>query len=105
MNIKILSSARQDLLDGYYFYEAQSHGMGDYFLDSLYSDIDSLMITHGVHQRFFNRYYRLLSKRFPFAVYYQLEDEVIWVYSVLDCRQKPAWIRKKLQAFKAPSLK
>ena len=100
MKIKILSSARQDLLDGYHFYEAQSPGMGEYFLDSLSSDIDSLLVTHGVHARFFNRYYRLLSKRFPFAVYYQLEHETIWVYAVLDCRKKPAWIRKQLKTMR-----
>ena len=97
MRIKILSSASQDLIDGYHFYEEQADGIGSYFLDSLYSDIDSLMITAGVHQKYFEKYYRLLSKRFPFAVYYKIENNVIWVYSVLDCRQKPAWIRKKLQ--------
>ncbi len=39
MKIKILSSASQDLIDGYWFYEKQSEGVGAYFLDTLYSDI------------------------------------------------------------------
>ncbi len=96
MKIKILSSANQDLIDGYYFYEQQSDGIGSYFLDSLYSDIDSLLINAGVHQKHFE-YYRLLSKRFPFAVYYKINNRIIFVYAVLDCREKPAWIRKKLR--------
>ncbi len=96
MKIKILSSANQDLIDGYYFYEKQSDGVGSYFLDSLYSDIDSLLINAGVHQKYFE-YYRLLSKRFPFAVYYKTRNRNIFVYAVLDCRKKPAWIRKKLR--------
>lgn len=52
MKIRILPSANQDLIGGYWFYEKQSEGLGSYFLNSLFSDI--------------------------------------------DCRRKPAWIRKKL---------
>jgi len=97
VQIKILSSASQDLVDGYHFYEQQAEGIGSYFLDSLYSDIDSLVITVGVHQKYFEKYYRLLSKRFPFAIYYKINNNTILVYAVLDCRKKPAWIRKKLK--------
>ncbi len=70
MNFRILPIANDDLLNGYHFYEQQEKGIGSYFLDSLFSDIDSLLVYHGVHSVFFNKYYRLLSKRFPFAIYY-----------------------------------
>jgi len=65
-------------------------------VDTLFSDIDSLMINAGVHQLYFGKYHRLLSKRFPFAVYYRLENQTARVYAVLDCRRHPAWTRKKL---------
>ena len=44
MKIEILDAAEKDLLDGYDFYERQSKGLGDYFLDSLFSDIESLYL-------------------------------------------------------------
>ncbi len=69
MKIKILKSANQDLIDGYYFYEKQTEGLGIYFMDTLFSDIDSLKIYSGIHSIHLERYHRLLSKRFPFAVY------------------------------------
>ncbi|MGB5603461.1 MAG: type II toxin-antitoxin system RelE/ParE family toxin [Gammaproteobacteria bacterium] len=94
--VRILASASQDLVDGYRFYEKQAEGVGAYFLDSLYSDIDSLIIDAGIHPIYFGIYHRLLSKRFPFAVYYRIEGQIALVYAVLDCRRKPAWIRKKL---------
>lgn len=94
--VRILASASQDLVDGYRFYEKQAEGVGAYFLDSLYSDIDSLIINAGIHPIHFGKYHRLLSKRFPFAVYYRIEGQIALVYAVLDCRRKPAWIRKKL---------
>lgn len=44
MKIRILESASQDLIDGFHFYEKQAIGLGNYFLDSLFSDIDSLQV-------------------------------------------------------------
>jgi len=38
----------------------------------------------------------MLSKRFPFAIYYKVAKDQAVVYAVLDCRRNPAWIRKKL---------
>lgn len=96
MKIQILRSAQQDLVDGYRFYEKQAEGLGSYFLDTLFSDIDSLMVNAGVHPIYFEKYYRLLSKRFPFAVYYRVENQTARVYAILDCRRSPAWIRNKL---------
>jgi len=41
-------------------------------------------------------FHRALSKRFPFGVYYLVEDAVIRIYAVLDLRRDPAWIRRRL---------
>lgn len=68
MKIRILATANQDLIDGYWFYEKQAEGLGTYFLDTLFSDIDSLAIYAGTHSRYYVKYLRLLSKRFPFAI-------------------------------------
>ena len=97
MKIKILESAKEDLREGYYFYEAQQIGLGDYFLESLYSDIESLKLYSGIHSIHFGKYYRLLAKRFPFAIYYCIKNKDIIIHAVLDCRRDPAWIRKKLE--------
>ena len=96
MIIKVNPSAKKDLKDGYSFYEKQDTTIGIYFLDSLSSDIDSLIITAGVHEIIFNKYYRKLSKKFPFAIYYTIDDNTIQVEAILDCRRKPAWIRDRL---------
>ena len=97
MKIKILKSAQKDLLESYHFYEAQQEGIGSYFLEALSTDIESLKLYAGIHPVFFEKYYRLLSKRFPFAIYYKIKEDEIRIYAVIDCRRKPAWIREKLQ--------
>jgi plasmid stabilization system protein ParE len=96
MKIVLLDEARDDLIAGYHFYEQQSPGLGSYFLDSLFSDIDSLLLYSGVHRMVFGSH-RCLASRFPFAIYYRIEAEIVRVRAVLDCRRNPTWIRKRLQ--------
>jgi len=96
MTIQILESAKRDLVNGFYFYEKQKEGLGNYFLDSLYSDIDSLLIYSGMHPVRFDEYYCMLSKRFPFAIYYYVKEETVYVDAILDCRQNPERIEKRL---------
>lgn len=96
MNIKILPAANEDLISGYHFYEQQQQGVGIYFLDSLFADIDSLVIYHGIHPISFGHYHRMLARRFPFAVYYTREGNDIVVYAILDSRRNPASIAERL---------
>ena len=96
MRIRVLRAAEDDLRDGYHFYEQQGAGLGTYFLNSLISDIDSLILYAGIHPIHFQRYHRMLSRRFPFAVYYTLDGGDVRVHAVLDCRRNPAWTRRRL---------
>lgn len=96
MKIKVLESAQLDLVNGFHFYDRQAEGLGNYFLDSIYSDIESLYLYAGIHSQHFG-YYRLLSKNFPFAIYYRIKGNNVLIYAVLDCRQNPAWTRNRLQ--------
>jgi len=95
VRVTILDAAETDLEEGYRFYERRSPGLGSYFLNSLYSDIDSLSYFEGIHPLVVG-YHRLLSKRFPFAVYYKIIEDEVLVIAVLDCRRNPSWIREKL---------
>jgi hypothetical protein len=96
VKIEILDEAREDLIQGYHFYEGREAGLGAYFLDCLFSDIDSLLVYAGIHQVVYG-HRRCLSKRFPFAIYYSVEGKVVHVYAVLDCRRNPLWIGKRLK--------
>ncbi len=96
MKIEILDNAKQDLTAGYHFYEEQAPGLGSYFLDSLFSDIDSLLIYAGIHRTVYGSH-RCLSKRFPFAIYYRVEGKTIRVRAVLDCRHHPKRTRQRLK--------
>ena len=98
MRIKVLSSALEDLYEGRSFYERQGEELGEYFFDSLFSDIDSLILYGGIHPKFFG-YHRMLAKRFPYAIYYRLEEEaLIVVWRILDLRRDPKKIKGALKS-------
>ncbi len=67
MRIRILDSALHDLDRGRMFCYRQGEGLGAYFFDSVFSEIDSLVLFAGIHRKVFG-YYRLLARRFPYAV-------------------------------------
>jgi hypothetical protein len=46
------------------------------------------LVSTGVHERY-RGLYRKLSRRFPFAIYYLLTEDVVDVVAILDCRIDP----------------
>lgn len=64
MKLSIRLSAREDLAGAFVFYEQQEEGLGTYFFDTIFSEIDSLTSYAGIHQRVFG-YHRFLSNDFP----------------------------------------
>lgn len=95
-SIRILSAARGDLLRGYRFYEEQAPGVGRYFLDTLFSEIESLGLNAGMHPISLGKYHRLLSRHFPWAIYYQVHGDSVLVYAILDNRADPGRTRQRL---------
>ena len=81
MKLRTLPSALTDLSRGKISYARLGQGLGEYFLNSPFSDIDSLEHNAGSHQKVFG-YHRLLARRFPFAVYYKTEGEVCVVWTI-----------------------
>jgi len=95
VEIRLLETAKEDLREGWNFYELTSAGLGDYFLDCIQADVRSLEVFAGIHEMS-EGFHRMLVKRFPFAVYYLLEGHIIEIYAILDWRREPEWIVKRL---------
>lgn len=95
MKIEVLTQAKEDLFDGYLFYERQEAGVGDYFLDSISADIESLVLHHGIHRQFYG-FHRMLGRVFPFFIYYRAKGGTIYIDAVVDQRRNPASIQRLL---------
>lgn len=94
--IVLLEEIEKDLNAGKVFYDQREIGVGDYFWDSIVADIESLIIYAGIHQRSYGLY-RMLAKRFPYAIYYEIFDKTAYVIALLPMRRDPRWIKRKLK--------
>jgi hypothetical protein len=95
MTVVVLEEAADDIESGRRFYDSREPGVGDYFAESILSDLSSLALYAGIHSVHFG-FHRMLSRRFPFAIYYQTEGETAYVYAILDMRRDPLWIHGEL---------
>jgi hypothetical protein len=94
-DVFVLEEAVNDLDEGKEFYNTKELGVGEYFWDSLISDIESLIIYAGIHKKKFGLY-KMFAKRFPYAIYYDVENDFAYVVAVLPMRRDPAWIAEQI---------
>lgn len=93
----ILEEAYFEIEKAFDFYELQERGAGTYFSNLILEDIERLSNTNGIHPEYFG-YFRKLSSKFPFAVYYKNQEKLVEVHAILDLRKNPTWIRDELQS-------
>jgi len=86
--VVVLNDAAADIELGRDFYENLDPGAGDYFTESILSDLDKLSKISGVHPVIFG-YHRMLAAKFPFAIYYRTNKKRTEVVVVLDLRRNP----------------
>jgi plasmid stabilization system protein ParE len=95
MKVRVLRPALEDLVSARIFYESREPGLGSYFIETLFSEIDALVFHAGIH-RVVGGYHRKLSRHFPYAIFYKVTGDDALVFRVLDCRRDPLRIGKAL---------
>jgi len=68
--VVILADAADDIEAARDFYDAHEPGVGEYCVNSLLADIESLGRFSGIHPLHFD-FHRMLASRFPFGIYYR----------------------------------
>ena len=96
MRVELRAEAQDDLAQGAAFYEAQREGLGGEFIEDLFADLETLEDQAGIHPMVFGLY-RKLSRRFPFAIYYQILGSGVEIVAILDCRGNPRAVRRRLE--------
>ena len=94
----LLPEARADVTDAYLWYEEQSLGLGMEFLRCVEIALVSIQRTPLIHPVVHESYRRALVRRFPFAIFFEIEDarNRCVVYSVFHCSQDPEKWRGRL---------
>ncbi|NOQ36484.1 MAG: type II toxin-antitoxin system RelE/ParE family toxin [Methylococcaceae bacterium] len=81
--------AKEDVKAAFNWYEQQKTGLGYDFLDNLEDSIIKIQHNPLLYPKTHKNLRRTLLKRFPYSLYYLLEDNIIYIFSVFDNRQNP----------------
>lgn len=89
MRLRYTDRAKDDVEIAFAWYERQRRGLGFEFLDCV-EIAEKLIIENPEMFRIHYQNFRgCVVKRFPFSVFYSIEESEIVVHSVFDNRQDP----------------
>lgn len=95
MKVVILRNARSNLIEAAAFYEENYVGLGEKFITSIENDIALLKRIGPVHRKI-DGYYRMVASKFPFSIFYKVENSQIRIHRILDNRRDPQVISEML---------
>ena len=95
--LRFLPEVENDILAGYAWYEEKSPGMGEEFLRMCYTSAHDVIHHSLGYPKVYGEFRRRLLRRFPYAMYYRVEDNAIVIFGFFHCARNPRAIFSHLQ--------
>ncbi len=89
MKLRYTDRAKEELDIAFGWYEGQRRRLGFEFLDCVEATIEAILQMPKMYTRHHHNFRRALIRRFPFAVFYTIEENEIVVHAIFDNRQDP----------------
>ena len=96
-SLRFLPAVEEDAISAYNYYERKSLGLGEEILRLFYTSSSELIQFPELYAKIHGEFRRRLLKRFPYAIYYRIQDKEIIVFGLFHCARKPATIRRSLR--------
>ena len=95
LRVYIRSEAETDIEEAAIWYEKQRPGLGDEFLDELRSIFNTISETPAIYPVVHRGTRRALIRRFPFGVYFRIEDAQVIVFAIIHGSRHPRRWRQR----------
>lgn len=95
--LQFLPEVEEDVINGYAWYETKSRGLGEDFLRMFYASANELSGNPLLYPKVYQDFRRRLIRRFPYAIYFTIEDNRIIVFGFFHCARKPQAVKTTLQ--------
>ncbi len=92
----LLLKAEVDVQSAYARYEDYQSGRGEVFVSRLDAAFTLIRLYPEIAGQVAKGYRRMLIRDFPYGIFYKLQGQRIIVTAVLDLRQDPEVLRKRL---------
>ena len=89
MKLRYTDRSRDDVELAFVWYEKQRRGLGFEFLDCVEAAFRNIEYNPKMYQIRYSLFRGCPIRRFPFSIFYTIEDDEIVVHSVFDNRQDP----------------
>jgi plasmid stabilization system protein ParE len=94
--ISLRPEVEGDLLEAAVWYEQQRIGLGTDFLDAVAVTLDRISASPSAYPTVYKSTRRALLQRFPFGVFYLVEDKNVVVVAILHGSRHPRNWRARL---------
>jgi plasmid stabilization system protein ParE len=94
--LELTPQALDDAREAYAWYEQRSDGLGDEFLAEIERCFDVIRERPEMFERANKEYRRAIVRRFPYAIYYAVSDDLVVVHSIFHSAQNPRKWRRRL---------
>lgn len=95
MKLFYTDRAIADIEIAFSWYEKQRTGLGHEFLDCVELSVKSICAMPEMYQLIYANFRGCIIRKFPFTIFYTIEEEGLIVHSVFNNRQDPSKRPKK----------
>jgi plasmid stabilization system protein ParE len=92
----VAPEAERDIAEAYAWYESRRIGLGEEFLSSVDACIQGIRRRPEMYPLVHEAYRRSLTRRFPYAVFYEHAETTVTIYSVFHMSRDPEKWRQGL---------
>lgn len=94
--LRFLSQVEQDVQNGRSWYERKAPGLGEEFLRAFYAGCEELTRNPQAYSKVYRDFRRRLLRRFPYAIYFRIEEDHVVVFGLFHCARDPRQLRREL---------
>ena len=87
--------ANEDLSEAYRWYEDKRHGLGEEFLLVVDAAIEKIRRSPDAYPIVYRNVRRVLTRRFPYGIFYIVEPERIVILAVFHGHRDPRVLRRR----------
>ena len=87
MKLRYTARAKDELETALAWYERQKKGLGHEFLDCVEAATQSILENPKMYQLYYSFFHGCVIHRFPFVIFYTIENSKIIIHSIFDSRR------------------